>query len=197
MKDKKPRLYLILKPIIRLLMSALYRPRYFNIEKIPTDGPIILCGNHIHAFDPLLAALSTKRVVYFLAKKELFKWPLGSILKSVGTIPVNRQEKDPNTTNTAEEYLNQGKVLVIMPEGTRNRTDELLLPFKFGSVSLAKKTGALIVPFAIVNQFKLFRKSVKIVFGTPIDISDMELTIANEVLMKSVRELLESYGDKK
>ena len=195
---KKPRLYLIIMPIIKFIVNVLNRPQYINTENIPVDGPIILCGNHVHAFDPLLAAFSTKRVVYFLAKKELFRYPiLSTVLRSFGTIPVNRQEKDKNTTDTAQEYLNQGKALVILPEGTRNRTNELLLPFKYGSVSLAKKTGALIIPFAIVGKYKLFRRSVKIVFGDPIDISNIDLEEANQFLMDSVKELIESYGDKK
>jgi len=197
MKDKKPILYAILKPIVMVLVKVLYRPTYINAQYIPTSGPIIISGNHIHAFDAILTALVTKRVVYFLAKGELFKWPLSWILNGVGAIPVDRTKRDKSATDKAQEYLNEGKALSILPEGTRNRTKELLLPFKYGAVSLAQKTGALIVPFAIVGRYKLFRKSVTVVFEKPFKVKDtMELEEANQKLRTIIKNILES-GSKK
>lgn len=57
----------------------------------------------------------------------------------VHCIPVNRKEKDPTATLKAINVLNNGGAIGIFPEGTRNKTNELLLPFKFGAVSLAQK----------------------------------------------------------
>ena len=194
MKSDKLIIYIMIKPIIYILLKILYRPKYIDTHLIPQNGPIIVCGNHVHAFDPLLAIASNKRTLHFLAKKELFKFGFGLILRSIGTIPVDRSKKDNNATDYAQKYLKDGKALAIFPESTRNKTNELLLPFKYGSVSLAKKTGALIVPYAIVNKYKLFRKSVTVIYDEPIDITNMDMNEANEYLKKSIKNILESNG---
>ena len=86
--------------------------------------------------------------------------------------------------------MNAGKPIGIFPEGTRNRTDKLLLPFKRGAVTLAKETNTKIIPFAIKGRYLPFH-GLKIEYGEPIDISNMETKEANELLENKVRELLE------
>ena len=92
--------------------------------------------------------------------------------------------------DTAIKILKDNGVISLFPEGTRNKTNKILLPFKFGAVSMAQKTKSPIVPFAITGDYKLFRKGIKIEFGEPIDISKMELQEANEYLMQKVEELI-------
>ena len=86
--------------------------------------------------------------------------------------------------------LKNGEALGIFPEGTRNKGTEELLKFRHGAVAIAKKTGTPILPFAIKNKYKIFRKSVVLEFGKPIDVSNMETDEANEYLKNEVLNLL-------
>ena len=86
--------------------------------------------------------------------------------------------------------LSGGLALGIFPEGTRNRTKELLQPFKFGAVSMAKKTNATIVPYAITGTYKFRTKDLKITFGEPFKVGDMDLETANEKLYNEILNII-------
>lgn len=181
--------YIILRFLFSPLVKFIYRPKLINAKYIPENGPIILCGNHRNDFDPVLVALATSRPIHFLAKKELFTGLQKIFFNLIGSISVNREFKDNNAVEKTKKYLKKGLAIGIFPEGTRNRTKELLLPFKFGAVSLAKKTGAVIVPFAIKGKFKLFGKNLSIIFEKPFNV-DNDLEKANNLLVNKIKNLL-------
>jgi len=183
-------LYKLLKPLLWLLVKVLYNPKVIGRENIVNDGCVI-ASNHIHAFDPVIVMYSTKRVVHYLAKIELYKGILKFFFLSYGTIPVDRSKHNPKALELAVSYLKSGEVIGIFPEGTRNKSDEILLPFKFGAVKMAKEGNKKIVPCAISGKYKLFRSNVVIRYGKAIDISDMELDRANDLLRSKIIELLE------
>lgn len=110
--------------------------------------------------------------------------------KKVGTIKVHRNKSNPVAVMEAEDILKHGGAVGIFPEGTRNRTNEDLLKFRHGTVSIAKKTNSKIVPFAIRGKYKIFRKGLSIKFGKPIDVSNMEIEEANDYLRGEVLKLL-------
>jgi 1-acyl-sn-glycerol-3-phosphate acyltransferase len=183
-------LYRIVRPVLAFLIRILYWPIIIGKENIPASGKCLLAGTHIYDFDPILIMASTKRNVYFIAKKELHDSKLGFIFKACGTIPVDRSKKNPNARIKAEEALNEGKIIGIFPEGTTKKKKGVLLPFKYGAVSMAQKTNSKIVPFAIVGDYKLFGK-IKIVFDKPFSVKNMELDEANELLRNKVIKLIE------
>lgn len=182
--------YRIIKFFLKPIFKILYRPTILNTGNIPNSNAFIFAGNHKNAFDPLLIAMATERNVRFFAKKELFEGKSRLFFKALNAIPVDRTKKNEKATETAIEILNNGEIISLFPEGTRNKTNELLLPFKFGAVSMAKKTKCPIVPFAITGQYRIFRKGIKIEFGTPFYIENMELPQANDYLMKTVENLI-------
>lgn len=184
--------YKIVRPILGFLIRILYWPVIIGKENIPKKGRCVLAGTHIYDFDPILIMASTKRNVYFIAKKELHDGKWGFIFKAAGTIPVDRSKKNPNARIKAEEALNQDKIVGIFPEGTTKKPKGVLLPFKYGAVSIASKTNSKIVPFAIIGEYKLFSK-IKIVFDKPIDISKLELEEANSLLRKKIENLRNKY----
>lgn len=162
-----------------------------NKKVVPSDGPILLCGNHLHVMDQCLPILCMKRPVHYMAKMEYFTNPKTRwFFKLSGCIPVNRQIHDEDAKSAALDVLNKGLALGLFPEGTRNKTEELLLPFKFGAVSMAKKTNATIVPYAITGTYKFKTKDLKITFGTPFKVGDMELVEANEKLYNEILGLI-------
>ena len=180
--------------VVRIIMSPLFRlyynPKITGKENIPLDGSILITSNHKHIMDQCPAILSTKRVINYMAKKEYFDGPFAWFFKSAGCIPVDRQRKDEDAKKTALEVLNSGGALGIFPEGTRNRTDKLLIDFKFGAVSLASKTNSTIVPIGIKGDYKFRSKNLVVTIGEPFKIDNMDLKDANDLLRKKIEELL-------
>ena len=182
--------YRLLTPIMRFLFRLYYHPTIINKEVIPKEGPILIVGNHKHLFDQCLTIMATKRTIHYMAKKEYFDSKMAWFFKLVGCISVDRSTKDKEAVNSALEVLKAGGAIGLFPEGTRNKTEAFLLPFKFGTVSMAKKTGATIVPFGVTGDYKFRSKNLKIRYGTPFKVGDMELEVANEKLYQEVERLM-------
>lgn len=188
---KEPLLYRIVRPIVTLLVHIVFRPTYIGLENIPKSGRIVLAGTHTNDFDSPLLMSCTKRVIHFLAKESLTKGILGPAFKALGLIPVNRSIHDKAALKSAINTLEEDKVIGIFPEGTINRTDDLIMPFKIGAVKMSKETNTKIVPFVITGKYKVFKKSVTIEFLKPIEIKSDNLTKENERLMNLIRKKLE------
>ena len=183
--------YKVLRFILMPIFKLWYNPKVINKEVIPKSGSIIIAGNHKHIYDQCLSIIATNRVINYLAKKEYFEGKLAFFFKAVGCIPVNRQTKDDNAVNKALEVLNNNGAIGIFPEGTRNKTNDFLLPFKYGTVSMAKKTDATIVPFGLTGDYKFRSKNLTVRFGTPFKVGNMTLEEANEKLYSEVKKLME------
>lgn len=186
--------YFLLKPYTKIV----YKPTIIGKENIPTNEPVILAGNHTSKKDSFIIGSATKKDLYYIVKSELHDTKLKKALfTSLGTIPVNRKSKNNKSSlNHAMELLKEDKIIVIFPEGTINKTDDIIMPFKFGAVSLASKTNAKIVPFAIKNKFVPFKKSITIVFGKPYTVSS-DLEKENKKLEEKVIKLLKENINEK
>ena len=182
-------LYKTLKTILKPLFNFLCNVQIIGVENIPDEGPVILAGNHTSNMDSFIMLDGPNRIVHMLAKKELFegkfkKW----LFRNMACIPVDRSIHDKDASSEAVDVLNNGGIIGIFPEGTINRTSEDLLPFKYGAVSFAKKTGACIVPFAITGKYKIFRDTIKITYGKPYKVTG-DLDNENIKLMNKVSKL--------
>lgn len=192
MKKNKGSLgYRLLKPILGPIFRLYYHPKVIGKEAIPKEGPILIVGNHKHLYDQCLAIISTKRMIHYMAKKEYFDGKMKWFFKMVGCIPVDRSKKDDAATQSALEVLKDGGAIGLFPEGTRNKTDAFLLPFKFGAVSMAAKTGATIVPFGITGDYKFRSKNLCMRFGKTFQVGEMDLETANKKLYEEVKRLME------
>ena len=191
MKKNNDILYKILRPIFTCIFKIYYSPTIINKNYIPLEGAAVIAGNHKHALDPILVDVCTKRVVHTLAKKDLHDGKFGWLFKSVGTIPVDLKAKhNKDALNSAIQYLQKGQLINVSPEAKRNYTNEVLLPFKVGTVVMANRTNTPIIPYAITGDYKFRSKNLKITFGKPIDVSNLEVEQANELLYKEVKQLL-------
>ena len=112
------------------------------------------------------------------------------IFKNMGIIPVNRSIHDKNALNNAINALKDNKVIGIFPEGTINRTDDIVMPFKIGAVKMTYETNTLLVPFTITGNYKLFKNNLTIEFLKPYKIKSDNLTKENEKLMNIISKKL-------
>lgn len=160
----------LLTPPIRLWL----RVRLSGVENVPEEGPAIVAANHKNFLDPFLLGLATRRRLRFMAKAELFRWPLGRILVGVGAFPVRRGEADDESLTTARAILQGGGVIVMFLEGTRVGAADVLGAPHHGSARLALATGVPIVPVAITGTSRLFLgpvpkpRTVRVSFLEPI-----------------------------
>ena len=183
--------YNLLTPLMRVLFRLWYNPKILNKEYIPKDGPIIIASNHKHVFDQCLAIMATKRNIHYMAKKEYFEGKLAWFFKLVGCIPVDRESDDDISKDIALEVLNNKGAIGIFPEGTRNKTyDKVLLPFKYGTVSMSHKTGAYIVPCAVTGDYGFRTGNLMIRFGIPFKVEDNDYSKYNEMLREDIERLL-------
>ncbi len=189
--------YRILMGIARPLMKLLYRPRIIGAEYIPAEGGAVIAGNHKHAFDPVLVNTATNRTVRTLAKKELHDGSFGFFFRAIASIPVDLHAKhNPAALEAAVAALKGGSLINVSPEAGRNYTDELLLPFKYGAVSMSAKTGVPIIPYAISGDYRLFAKHrLTIRFSAPLCAKGEDLTDANAALYDRIAELLRCITD--
>ena len=185
--------YKLAKKILKPIFYKKCDPTVLNAEVVPKEGPIVLCGNHMHVLDQCGPLFEIPRVVHYMAKKEYFdsfktRW----FFKMVGCISVDRENHDEakKAKEKAIEILKQGGAIGIFPEGTRNKTDAFLLPFKYGAVSMAKKTDATIVPFAVTGKYEK-GGNLMVRFGEPFKVTDMTLEEANDKLFNVIKSLKE------
>lgn len=194
--EKKRRstiVYKIIRPIVKGLVYLFFRPTVVGRENIPKDGPYVLAGNHTKWLDPvMLVAVAGRNQVHFLAKEEMWHGASWIVVKAMSCIPVNRKIHDKDALVKAYEHLNSGRCIGIFPEGTINRTTDLVMPFKIGAVKMAKETGAPIVPFVITGKYKWFGKGITIEFLKPRKVED-DLTLENEKLMDDISDKLSEY----
>ncbi len=183
---KEPIFYKIVRFIVRILMFLIYHPTVIGKENIPKQGSFVLAGNHTNALDPVALVAINKRCVHFLAKDSLYKGWKKVLFKGMAIIPVNRKIHDKEALVNANKVLTNGGVIGVFPEGTINRTKDVIMPFKIGAVKMASDTNSPIVPFTITGKYKPFSSNVVIRFEKPYKVSDSDLDKENDKLMKIV-----------
>ncbi|MEO6723778.1 MAG: lysophospholipid acyltransferase family protein [Blastocatellia bacterium] len=141
------------------LFRVLFSVEYHGLENVPTDGAIIIAGNHPSYLDPVLVMLPIKRSIRFMAWDALFKFPLlGQVIKAIGAFPVDlRKGKGEAAFLEALRVLNAGDALGIFPEGQRSERGPMG-ELKTGVARLAVETGAVIVPVTIGGAFRAWPK---------------------------------------
>jgi len=187
-------LYRFARAILRAIYWLLYRLEVRGVEQIPKEGPLVLCSNHKSLQDPITLGVWVPRKVHYMAKEELFRIPLfGSLIRALGAFPVKRGGVSKEAIRTAITLLQGGNVMGIFPEGTRN---EAVGMGKRGAVTMAVRAKAVVVPVALVGEYRPFRKMLA-VYGAPIDLTPYaeqgtseSLEEATELIMSRIREMV-------
>jgi len=185
-------------PVVHWLFRLHARGR----ENVPDDGGLVLACNHVSNFDPwpLGMPLWPTRFLRFMAKSELYWFPVTLVLNGAGAFPVRRGQADVEAIETAIGLAREGNVVAMFPEGTRRRKG---LNKKFearprtGAARIALEAGVPLVPAAVAGTDKLIRFGpLRVAYGVPVDLDDLRdmpvrdaAQIATDRLMERIAEL--------
>lgn len=175
--------YFLIRFIVGPIVRLIWVKNVTGLENIPRRGPVIVAFNHQSYFDFICFIAVSPRNIYYLSAEKFFEKPLWSfLLKITGQIPVDRTSNDKRDLhNVVHQYLDQGKMIGIFPEGTRANDKDIMLRAYPGVARYAIEKKAPIVPVGIIGTFEIlprtkdfpkFKKIVKINIGKPIYFSE-------------------------
>lgn len=185
-----------MRRIHRLFILPIYPyKKYGHVERF-NDRSYIIVGNHKSVLDVIPAAMATDKPIHYMAKQELCNKKIGRwFTKKCECILVSRDGTDVKAIMQAMKYLKNGEIVCIFPEGTRNKTDELFLPFKSGAAALSIKTKTPIIPMIQNTKIKAFKKS-RIYYGEPIEFTEFyDKKLTQEEIDKADALLLEKFHE--
>jgi 1-acyl-sn-glycerol-3-phosphate acyltransferase len=202
-------MYAFLRGVMRFIV-VVYLAGLFKVsgrEKVPTDGPLIICPNHIGTIDPpLVPAFVPRGDTWSMAKSEYFRNPLINLLfTSYHAFPVVRHTADRVALRRAFDLLKEGHALIIYPEGTRIDAGVLAHP-EPGAGFIAQRCACPVLPVALTGTAECLPKGAKwprrvpveMTFGAPFvvlqrratDDSRISHQEAAEAIMVAIAELL-------
>jgi 1-acyl-sn-glycerol-3-phosphate acyltransferase len=164
----------------RPVMNLLLRPKATGTENVPREGGFVLASNHLSNFDPWAVGLPLFpwRFLRFMAKKELWWFPLGPFIKAGGAFKVRRGERDTTAIETAIELARDGHAVVIFPEGTRRRKGMVKrheARAHTGAARVALGAGVPLIPAAIKGTDNLRRLGpLRVVYGAPVRLDGLD-----------------------
>ncbi len=139
---RSPLIYVVTRWIAHVVFNIVYRIETEKKEVLPDQGPAVILPKHQYWTDIPMMSLAIKPLLHFVAKKELFKYPLiRDCLFLLGGIPVDRQQpiRSLNSFRSLLSLLRAGEKIVIFPEGTyvrdevgsgKNRLLQMILSFQ-------------------------------------------------------------------
>jgi 1-acyl-sn-glycerol-3-phosphate acyltransferase len=146
----------------RTFYKVYFRAEWFNAERVPAKGPVILASNHTSILDPPLVGTGLDRGISYLARESIFRFPVvGWILRNWDAVPVNRDGGGARGLKAIMDRLLAGGGIVLFPEGTRS-LDGKLLPARSGIGLTVIKSSAPVVPVRVFGTFEAFGKEVPI-----------------------------------
>jgi len=162
--------------IIRHVIYRWVRTEIRGADNLHVDGAVIIAPVHRSNLDGPLVAAAAKRRMRALGKQSLFVNPISAwVCAALGAIPLRRGEADRDAMRSARTILENGEMMIVFPEGTRQTGNEVAGVFD-GMSYLASKTGAVIVPVGIAGTEKAMPSGAKflrrghtaVVVGEPI-----------------------------
>lgn len=177
----------------------MFRLKLLDLDRIPSSGPVLICGNHQSHLDPMLVGCCSRRRMNFLAKKQLFRYPpLSWLISFLDSIPIDREGMSAGGIKETLKRLKRNEMVLMFPEGTRTPDGEMktILP---GFCALVKRTGAAVVPVGIQGAWEAWPRHrgyplpgrIVMSFGTPLlpadyrDLDDQALVV---LLERRIRE---------
>jgi 1-acyl-sn-glycerol-3-phosphate acyltransferase len=202
MAPRRSFLYMFIAAVSRPLLRLVWRYEAQGLDNLPQGGGYVLAAGHHSNFDPwpLGLALTKRHFVRFMAKSELFWWPLGPILVRIGGFKVRRGAADREALSTARRLAREGNVVAMFPEGTRRSKGlrkRRQADVHDGAARIALGAGVPLVPAALAGTDRLARLArLKVRYGAPVPVEDLAglprreaARVATERLMERIYEL--------
>ena len=202
----KPRQYdKLVKFLCRFfLTSLLIRIKTYGLKNFDKNKTYVFMSNHVNILDVFLLSGYIPNFARGIEQERHFNWPIwGKVTSRYGTIPINQTKLKSaiKSLDKAEEAINSGTSIIILPEGHRTRTGEMRT-FMRGPFLLAQKAKADIVPIAIIGAFEI--KSVNhwlispgtihLVFGETISYEETK-QLSSRDLKDLVKEKIQALID--
>ena len=169
---------------VRRLVHRLWDLTIEGLDNVPTEGPAILCPNHLSFCDSVFVPASLPRRVWAIGKGEYMDdWKTKHLFPAFGMIPVDRAggAAAQEALDTAARVLDGGHLFMIYPEGTRSRSGNLHKA-RTGAARLSVRCDAPIIPVGHVGTLAVQPPDqfvmkpglpVTVRFGEPMVISDI------------------------
>lgn len=159
-----------------MFLLVFYNVRVHNQHLLPMSGATLVCSNHQSNLDPIVIGCICPRRLNFLARKKLFKFPLGMFLRVLDAISIDRDGMGIGGMKETLRRLRKNEPMLMFPEGQRS-SDGNLLPLMKGFVALVKRVPTTIVPVGIEGAHDAWPRGAKfprpgqiqVVVGQPID----------------------------
>ena len=156
--------------LVQLYFRLLFRIEVRGLELVPAQGRLLFAANHISGYDPPLLGCLIPRVLYFMAKQELFEHPLlAALLRFYHCVPIDRAEPGRASVRQIERLLQRDEAVLLFPEGTRTKSGRMGA-IKAGIGMIAARNHASIQPIFLHGLFRvrgsfLKRPRVQVIFG--------------------------------
>lgn len=138
-----------------ILFTVFGPTRVFGRDRVPRTGGLLILANHRADVDPILVQIAGPRTVYFMAKSELFDFPvLGRMIRAFRAFPVKRGEPDRNAIKKAVALLRAGETVCVFPEGELSESGEML-PLKPGVALIVRMAGVPVICCGLKNTNRM------------------------------------------
>jgi 1-acyl-sn-glycerol-3-phosphate acyltransferase len=178
----------------------LFRYRAYGKENLPAAGGFVLAAGHVSNLDPwpLGLGLFPARFLRFMAKSELFWFPLGALIRVAGAFKVRRGMADLEAIQTAVGLAREGHVIAMFPEGTRRRkglrkTREAQA--HTGAARIALEAGVPLVPAGIKGTNGLSKlQAWRVRYGSPVELDDLGVLPPAEAARVATDRVMEAIA---
>ncbi|HEX4745366.1 MAG TPA: lysophospholipid acyltransferase family protein [Gaiellaceae bacterium] len=193
-------LYLAVGALSWPVLKVVFRYRATGVENLPREGGFVLAANHWSNFDPwpLAIAFFPRRFFRFMAKSELFWFPLNLLVEAGGGFRVRRGEKDEEAIATAVALARGGHAVVMFPEGTRREKGlrkKHDARWRTGAARIALEAGVPLVPAGISGTERLARLGpLRVAYGPPLDVGDLDGLSATDAARVLTDRLVEAVA---
>ena len=199
--------YYVIAALSWPVLKTVFRYRATGVGNVPRDGGYVIAANHLSNLDPwpLAIAFFPRRFFRFMAKAELFWFPLSAVITAGGGFKVRRGERDERAMDTALALARDGHVVVMFPEGTRRRKGlrkKHQARWHTGAARIALEAGVPLVPAGIAGTNRLARLGpLRVAYGRPIELGDLAslppadaAQVATDRLQDAITELERSLA---
>ena len=183
--------------LIKVFVNIYFKINVVNVDRFEKlKSGCVITPNHISMWETLIVPSNSKRVMYMMAKEELFKNKFANwILINLKAFPIGRGKSDIGAIKKSASLLKKGNAICMFPQGTRAKFSDKL-KFKTGAAMIAHIAKVPVVPVGIyVEDNYKFRSKVNVVYGEPIYFYDYyDKKLSKEDLNKMTAVLEEAVS---